>query len=140
MMNIHTTCIAFNGRGVLIFGAPGSGNSDLALRCIANKNAILVADDRTNIDIREGRIIASCPANIKGMLEVRGVGIHKMHSLEFCEIKLAVELVKSYKDMERLPEPAFYEIGGIKIPLLKLYPFEASAPDKLVIKLDSAID
>ena len=42
--------------------------------------------------------------------------------------------------MERLPEPAFYEIGGIKIPLLKLYPFEASAPDKLVIKLDSAID
>ena len=131
MMNIHTTCIAFNGRGVLIFGAPGSGKSDLALRCIANKNAILVADDRTNIDIREGRIIASCPANIKGMLEVRGVGIHKMHSLEF---------LKSYKDMERLPEPAFYEIGGIKIPLLKLYPFEASAPDKLVIKLDSAID
>lgn len=140
MMNIHTTCIAINGKGVLIFGAPGSGKSDLALRCIMNKNAVLVADDRTNIDIREGHVIASCPANIKEMLEVRGVGICKLPALDFCKVKLVVELVKGYQDMERLPKPQFYEIGGIKIPLLKLWPFEVSAPDKLVIKLDSAID
>ncbi len=140
MMNIHTTCIAFNGQGVLIFGAPGSGKSDLALRCIAHKNAVLVADDRTNIDIREKRIIASCPAAIKGRLEVRGVGVQKVHSLDFCEVKMAVELAKSFQDIERLPKDCFYDVCGIKIPLLKLYPFENSAPDKLVIKLESLID
>ena len=140
MMNIHTTCIAIKGKGVLIFGTPGSGKSDLALRCILNKKAILVADDRTNIDISSGKIIASCPENIKGLLEVRGVGIQKMQTTDSCEIKLAIELVKSYTDIERLPEPSYYKIGEIKIPLLKLYAFEPSAVDKIVIKLESFID
>lgn len=140
MMNIHTTCIAVNGQGVLLFGAPGSGKSDLALRLIMHNAAVLVADDRTDIEVREGHVIASSPKSISGMLEVRGVGICKFPHQPFCEVKLAVELVKSWSAVERLPAAQTYDIGGVKIPLLRLFPFEASAPDKIVIKLDSALD
>ena len=56
-------------------GASGSGKSDLALRMILEKGAVLIADDRTDIRRGANRPVASCPETIKGLLEVRGVGI-----------------------------------------------------------------
>ncbi len=140
MLNIHTTCINLNGKGVLILGAPGSGKSDLALRLIRHCGAKLVSDDRTDIQISENKIIAHTPSKIAGLLEVRGIGIQKMPYLETTEVNLAIELVKDFKDVPRLPDKMFYEIGGIKIPCIKLYPFEVSATDKIVIKLDSIVE
>src|SRR5689334_23520913 len=50
--NVHATAIALGGNAALIRGAPGSGKSDLALRCLAIAPtalvpcpASLVADD-----------------------------------------------------------------------------------------------
>ena len=140
MLNIHTTCVSIKNHGILLLGAPASGKSDLALRLILHKQAILVSDDRTDIEIKSNKAYANTPQKIAGMIEVRGVGIQKMPYISGIEIKLAVELVKTYKEIERLPQEEFYEIEGIKIPLIKIYPFEASAPDKIVIKLDSMVD
>lgn len=140
MLNIHTTCISLKGKGVLIFGAPGSGKSDLALRLIRHEGAILVSDDRTDIEIEDNKVIAHTPPKIAGLLEVRGIGIQKMPYSNKAEIKLAIELVKDFKEVERLPEERFSEIGGIKIPCIKLYPFEVTAADKIVIKLDSLVE
>lgn len=140
MLNIHTTCISIKGKGVLIFGAPGSGKSDLALRLIRHYGAELVSDDRTNIEVEENKIIAHTPPKIAGLLEVRGIGIQKIAHTEQAEIKLTVELVKDFNEIERLPEEKSYEIGGIKIPCIKLYPFEVSATDKIVIKLESLVE
>lgn len=140
MLNIHTTCVSIKNRGILLLGAPASGKSDLALRLILHHQAILVSDDRTDIEIKSNKAYANTPQKIAGMIEVRGVGIQKMPYISGIEIKLAVELVKTYKEIERLPQEEFYEIEGIKIPLIKIYPFEASAPDKIVIKLDSMVD
>ena len=140
MLNIHTTCVNLNGKGVLILGAPGSGKSDLALRLIRHCGAKLVSDDRTDIQISENKIIAHTPSKIAGLLEVRGIGIQKMPYLETTEVNLAIELVKDFKDVPRLPDEMIYEIGGIKIPCIKLYPFEVSATDKIVIKLDSIVE
>ncbi|MDE0409176.1 MAG: serine kinase, partial [Alphaproteobacteria bacterium] len=33
-MQVHASCIAFEGRGVLLRGPSGSGKSDLALRAV----------------------------------------------------------------------------------------------------------
>ncbi len=140
MMNIHTTCIELNGKGILLMGPPGSGKSDLALRLIRQYGAMLVADDRTNIDISSEKAEASCPRSIAGKLEVRGVGICEFSHLESIKVSLVVELVKTPKEVERLPRPEFYDLGGVKIPLMKLYPFEASAGDKIVIKAESFLD
>ena len=140
MLNIHTTCININNKGILLMGASGSGKSDLALRMIKHAGAILVSDDRTDIEIKNGKVYGKTPHTIAGLLEVRGIGIQKVPHVEEVEIKLVVELKKTYQEIARLPQAEFYDFEGVKLPLLKLYPFEASAPDKIVIKLDSMVD
>lgn len=139
-VNLHATCIAIKHNGILLLGKSGAGKSDLALRLIENKNAILVADDRVDIKKIDDKIFASSPHTIKGLLEVRGIGIIKVPCLEQCDIKLAVNLVDDTKQIERMPENKFYEIQQIKIPMIDIYPFEVSATDKIVIKLKAILE
>ena len=138
--NIYATCVAIDDMGVLISGKSGSGKSDLALRLINNKNAALVSDDRTDIVIKNNKLYASSPDIIKGMLEVRGVGIIKLPYVESAEIKLVINLVDDIEKIERLPEEKFYEKYGIKIPMADLYAFEVSSVDKVVIKLNHILE
>ena len=47
-LNIHASCVAINGRGILLLGKSGAGKSELALR-LMDEGARLVADDRTDL-------------------------------------------------------------------------------------------
>lgn len=136
MEQIHATVIDIDGDGVLLRGPPGCGKSDLALRLI-DAGARLVADDRTDLAISDGRVFASAPVELSGLIEVRGVGIVSMAALEKTPLVLAVDLVGA-ADVERIPEPAGVDILGLSIPLLRLAPFEASAAAKVraAIKFD----
>ncbi len=138
-VNIHATCVSINQNGILLLGQSGSGKSDLALRLIMNKGAELVADDRADVFAKDGKLYACAPENIRGLLEVRGIGIVNMPFAENAEVKLAVELVSEPKKAERMPAAQEYQILGCSVPLIKLYPFEASAPDKVVIKLNADV-
>ncbi len=131
--NIHATTVAIENKGILIVGKSGAGKSDLALRLIMNKNAILVADDRTDIDIFDKKIICSCPKQIQGKLEVRGVGLIDFPFLPSAELRLVVKLVSDYTEIERLPMPEYEDILGVKIPLIKIHPFSSSAVEKIVL-------
>jgi serine kinase of HPr protein (carbohydrate metabolism regulator) len=136
MNNIHATCISYNKKGILIIGKSGSGKSDLALRMIMCKGAKLVSDDRTDISFKNKNIYAQPPQTIEGLLEVRGFGIKKLPFIKRQKINLAVELVDNLKKIERLPDADFYTIEGMKIPLIKLYPFELSSLEKLELACD----
>lgn len=138
--NIHASCVCINGRGLLLLGASGSGKSDLALRLIENKKAVLVADDRVDLSITKGKLYASPPEILKGLLEVRGVGIMTIPFCSQTEVCLAIKLMPDFKTVERLPEEEFFVFKDTKIPQLSLYPFESSAPDKIVIKLKALLD
>ena len=129
MEQIHATVIDINGDGVLLRGPSGCGKSDLALRLI-DAGARLVADDRTDLAISDGRVFASAPAGLSGLIEVRGVGIVSMAALEKTPLALAVDLVGA-ADVERMPEPAKTDILGLALLLIRLAPFEASAPAKV---------
>jgi len=130
-MNLHATCVAIEGYGVLLRGPSGSGKSDLALRLIDQyADAILVADDRVDVVARDGAVYASAPSAIAGMLEVRGVGIVRVTYKDTAKVHLLVDLMDA-EQIARLPEPAFEEIPGAALPRLALAPFEASAPAKL---------
>lgn len=133
--NIYATSVAINNSGVLIIGKSGSGKSDLALRLINNKNAILVSDDRTDIYVKDNKLYASAPEVIKGLMEIRGVGIVRLDYTPIAEVKLVINLVDDIKKIERMSKDKFYEKYGVKIPLIDLYAFEVSAVDKVVIKL-----
>ena len=133
---IHASCIELAGTGVLLRGASGSGKSDFALRLI-DAGARFVADDRTDLAVENGRLVASAPASIAGKLEVRGIGIVTMANVARSTIGLVVDLVAP-GDIERLPEPRQCRYLEIDVPLIALTPFESSAPAKLRVAVRAA--
>ena len=60
---VHTSCVAIDGRAVLIGGRSGRGKSDLALRLI-DRGAALVSDDYTLVKRVTGRLLAAAPPTI----------------------------------------------------------------------------
>lgn len=135
MLNIHASCIAYQNRGILIFGPSGAGKSDLCLRLIMEHGAVLVADDRTEIELKGEKLLAASPENIRGKLEVRGVGIVDLPYLSDIPLALAVQIVSPDNNIERLPQPQCYKIAGGTLPLMKIHALEASAPAKILLAL-----
>lgn len=129
MEQVHASCVALGGAGVLIRGASGSGKSDLALRLI-DHGASLVADDRVDLERDGDCIYASAPAEIADMLEIRGVGVVRLKASPRVRVEIVIDLTAPEK-IERLPEPAYFTCQGLDLPVLDLAPFEASAPAKV---------
>jgi len=136
---VHGNAVCLKqGSGVLIRGKSGSGKSDLTLRLIS-ENAQLISDDRTVLYSVDGKLFAKAPSEIKGKLEVRGIGIIDFQNIDDIEIIMVVDLA-SKKQIERLPEPKTVEILGIILPVIDLYPFEISATVKLRTAFDQIMD
>ncbi len=140
----HATCIAIQGRGVLLRGPSGSGKSDLALRCLGlgptpwtPAAAKLVADDRVVLRRDGNRLMASAPPSIAARLEVRGIGILDVPAEYEAQVVLAADLQPG-QSIERLPgRLPEDEILGIRIPVLRLAPFEVSAALKVLIAINA---
>ncbi len=127
---IHASCVARNGEGVLLLGPPGAGKSDLVLRLLDHGFA-LVADDR--VDIENG--FASPPPGLGGLLEVRGFGIVSLPHAERARLALAVELAAPLP--ARLPGPAREPRLGL--PLVAVDPAAPAAPSRIALALDCAL-
>jgi serine kinase of HPr protein (carbohydrate metabolism regulator) len=131
---IHASCIAIDGRGVLIRGPSGAGKSDLALRLI-DRGAVLVADDYVLINQGQNALIANPPETIKGQMEVRGIGII---TLPFCTnipLCLCVDLVA---EEERHPQhEETVEIQGQRLRRIKIAPHHLSSPIKVELALNA---
>lgn len=143
---VHGTCVALGQRGVLLRGPSGCGKSDLALRFLflsrrgpaAREAPALVADDQVCLTRDGGRVVATSPDSIRDKLEVRGVGIVGVKSLVQCELALVVDLVRP-EEMERIPATDLScRLVGVDLPLLRLTPFENSAPIKLALAVAHA--
>ena len=143
---VHATCIAVGDRAALIVGPSGSGKSDLALRAMSSPVydgdrrliAELVSDDQVLVEAREGRLIARAPPTIAGRMEVRGIGIVPVEHLAACALCLAVE-IDTHAQIERLPqENTGLTLLGVRLPSIRLQPFEASAHIKLILALARA--
>lgn len=133
MERVHATTVAIAGLGVLIRGPSGAGKSDLALRLI-DAGADLVADDYTEIWPESGLLLASPPASIAGRIEARGLGILTLPHRGRVPVALCVDLLPEAL-LERLPEPEWIEIQGIRLRRLALDGQAPSAPAKLRLAL-----
>lgn len=130
---IHASTVATGGRAVIITGPSGAGKSDLALRLL-DRGFTLVSDDRTIVRRDADRLIASAPANIAGKLEIRGIGIVDMESMDAVPVAMLVELTS---DIQRLPdENSERPILGVRLPLITIDAMTASAPSKVALALD----
>jgi len=139
---VHGTCVAFGRRGALLRGHPGAGKSDLALRVLSlpgegEDRPSLVADDQVWIEAGPGDVLlASPPPALAGKIEVRGLGIVELPFLAEAELMLVCDLV-SEQEVPRMPPESWERavIAGRSVPILKLAPFEPSAPLKLKMAL-----
>ncbi|GAK32482.1 HPr kinase/phosphorylase [alpha proteobacterium Q-1] len=129
MTVFHATCIAFAEGAVLLRGPSGAGKSDLGLRLI-DGGGLLVADDYVDLHLDGGALIARAPEKIKGLMEVRGLGLVPMATLDQAPLRLLVDLVPEDR-MERMPEPSYETLMGLQLPLFALYAFEPSAAAKV---------
>ena len=140
-ITVHGTCVRVGPMGVLITGPSGSGKSDLALRLIdqtgsgggnAALEAVLVSDDRVVLSAEGGVLTAAAPGPIKGMLEVRSVGIIAVPAETTVPLGLVVNLSPDL-ELDRIPdlEVQTAEHCGVSLPELRIDPFEASAPAKV---------
>jgi serine kinase of HPr protein (carbohydrate metabolism regulator) len=123
------TCVEVEGLGVLFRGPTGSGKSDLALRMI-DSGSRLIADDYTELLIKNAALIARAPKTIGGLLEVRGIGILKVDGELQTNLGVIIDLV-SPEQVDRRPEDQSEELLGIHVPLFRLFPLEASGPAKV---------
>ena len=112
---VHASCVTVRGRGVLITGASGSGKSALALSLMA-LGAGLVADDRVILNLRQGRVMASAPAPIRGLVEARGIGLLNAGAHGPVPVDLVVDLDRT--EQERLPHKHQTVLLGQSLTLL----------------------
>ena len=87
---LHASCVAVEGRGILVLGPSGAGKSALAIRLIA-LGAGLVSDDRTLVVAEAGQLTATCPnPAMQGLIEARGLGILRAPVVDRVALALAV--------------------------------------------------
>lgn len=140
--NVHASAIALDSAAALFRGPPGSGKSDLALRCLALSNGTgwsgapqLLADDQVLLTLDNGCLTASCPAPIRGKIEVRGLGIITLPFIPSATVRLVIDLVPADR-IERLPAPRrTVRLRGVDVPHMQIAPFEQSAPIKVLLAL-----
>ena len=134
------------GKGVLITGDSGMGKSEVALDLILRGHS-LIADDRVDISRVKDTIIGTAPELLKGMLEIRGIGIIDVTQmfgvrahLEKEEINFVVEF-KKWDDTAHylragVEEQTYYQTLGLDIPLL-IFPVKEGR--NLAVLVESAV-
>jgi serine kinase of HPr protein (carbohydrate metabolism regulator) len=134
---VHATAVARfapgGWRGVLLRGPSGAGKSDLALRLI-DAGWRLVADDYAHVWASGAGLYARAPERIAGRVEARGLGILDVAWWPLARILLVVDCVQATP--ERLPDPAFETLEGVRLPRLVLDVRPASAARTLALAID----
>jgi len=115
----QASCVAVAGRAVLIEGPPGSGKSSLAL-ALLDRGAGLIGDDAVVLRQEGGRLVASPPPNVAGLIEVRNVGLLRRPLAEPAPVALVLVL---NREAPRFIERAeLCERAGVELPLVRLWP------------------
>jgi HPr kinase/phosphorylase len=138
---VHASAVLVGPRAILIRGPSGAGKSRLALALIQAAQtglllfARLVADDRVALAACHGRLLARPPAELAGLLEVRGLGIRRLDHEPVAVVGLVVDLGAA--SAQRLPEAPERQalISGIELPSLSIGPGTDPLPGVLALLL-----
>ena len=126
----HGSMVDIMGVGVLIRGESGVGKSECALGLV-ERGYSLVADDITRLRLLEGRELMASSAEVtRTFMEVRGIGIINVAAIfggRAIRTEKRLDLVVSLEEWDKVEEiertgldQQFYEILGLKIPLVRI--------------------
>jgi len=136
---LHASAVLVGARAVLIRGPSAAGKSRLAFDLLqAAKSGLLrfarlVGDDRVHVDAVGGRLRVRPAAALRGLIEMRGVGVLEMPYEESALVGLVVDLAAA--DAERLPQPEQLKeaIQGVLLPRLAVAPAAEALPAVLAL-------
>ncbi|WP_020177459.1 hypothetical protein [Methylopila sp. M107] len=139
--SIHANCVVVGEAGVLALGPSGSGKSAFSAALIEHaaakgRFARLVADDRVRLVARNGRLLATAPAGIAGLIERRGLGIQRVPFVVNVVVRLVVELVPSIKRMPEDMDRAC-ELEGLRLPRIAVAQGAPDGPALALATLDT---
>lgn len=120
----QASCVLIGERALLIEGPPGSGKSSLALALI-DRGAALVGDDGVELDARGTRLHASPPPKIRGLLEIRNVGLVEMPTAAGI-VYLTIRLDPAAPRYVQSPRESV--ICGCTVPVIDLFPESWALP------------
>jgi HPr kinase/phosphorylase len=128
MPSVHASAVLVGARAVLIRGPSGAGKSRLASALLGAAErgqipfVLLVADDRSHLEPHHGRLLVRPAPEIKGLIEVRGLGIRRLPYEPVAVVGLVVDLAAP--DGERMPAPtsARVTIDGVELARLAVAP------------------
>ena len=136
-MRLHASCVAFQGAGLLLLGVPGAGKSALALR-LMERGFLLVADDQVEITATEAGLLASAPAELAGLLEIRGLGVFERVAHAPARLVAAARL-RPAATIARLPEPSRWRAQGLELPEFPLDAADVAAPERALWALRASM-
>jgi HPr kinase/phosphorylase len=131
---IHASAVLIGPKAVLIRGPSGAGKSMLAWDLIGAAGcgqlpfARLVADDRAYLEVHGGRLLVRAPAELAGLIEIRGLGIRRLPHEPVAAVGLVVDLAAT--DAGRIPgrEAGFAEVAGVRLPRIPVGSGAAALP------------
>ena len=112
------SCVAIDGRAVLIEGPPACGKSSLALALI-DRGAKLIGDDGVTFEARGDHLWAAPPPNTAGMLEIRNVGLIELQPVE---APLSLAILLREQSPRYLEQAETVDIKGFELPVVLLWP------------------
>lgn len=134
---IHASAVLVGARATLIRGPAGSGKSRLALGLLDAGAAgllplaRLVTDDRACVEAVNGQLLVRPPEQLKGLIEVRGVGIRRLPFESLAVVGWVVDLAAL--DADRLPQPEAETATIAGVPLARLAVAAGVEPLPLVL-------
>jgi ABC-type dipeptide/oligopeptide/nickel transport system ATPase component len=119
---VHASAATIGGRGVLIRGESGSGKSSLLLQILSADpdGSRLVADDQVVLHAERGRLMASPPPLLAGLIEIRGQGILRLPWLPSVAVDLVADL-REAGGCPRMPTPDERRVELCGIGLARIF-------------------
>lgn len=121
----HGVFLEVFGVGLLLTGKSGVGKSETALALI-DRGSRLVADDSVIFDLADcpdQTLIGRCPAPLKNLLEVRGLGIVNVAELfgpASVKDQVTLRLVIHLLSREEVPEEIFIKPAYSSLSILEI--------------------